>query len=118
MWRNRERSSYALRDAEATERRAELRVGEGGRAGYLSHGSGPPSTISNTSGHRPRLDRCLWISYSAGGSEPDARPELCLPAGAQVVAIERARKRRRGDRREVQCFLPGRRIDPAVANRD
>src|SRR5215470_9278386 len=53
-----------------------------------------------------------------GGLKADAGAELCLPARAKVVAVEGALEVWRGNRRQVQRLLPGRRIDSGVADRD
>src|SRR4029450_13002155 len=52
------------------------------------------------------------------GLEPDAGAELCLPAGAKVVAVEGALEVWRSNRGQVQGLLASRRIDSGVADRN
>src|ERR1041385_144985 len=51
-------------------------------------------------------------------SKADPRSKLCLPARAQVVAVERPLEGGRVDRRKVERFLAGRGVDAAVTDGD
>jgi hypothetical protein len=75
----------------------------------------------------PLTQKGLDINLAAGSrkpadppivsqSEPHPQSPLRLPAGPEVVALERC-ERRRIHRRQIEDLLPGRPVDPAIPDR-